>query len=70
MPTPHYFGAHTIDNGGVAMAARRAGASGMRALQVFSAIPKYYVCKKGTLTKLCCIRSLGGVHLSAVRDRK
>ncbi|MEP6492490.1 MAG: deoxyribonuclease IV [bacterium] len=38
----HYFGAHTIDNGGIHMAARRAGASGMKALQIFTAIPKYY----------------------------
>lgn len=38
----HYVGAHTIDNGGIHMAARRAGASGMRALQIFTAIPKYY----------------------------
>lgn len=38
----HYFGAHTIDKGGIHMAARRAGASGMRALQIFTAIPKYY----------------------------
>jgi deoxyribonuclease-4 len=38
----HYFGAHTIDNGGIHMAARRAGASGMKALQIFTTIPKYY----------------------------
>jgi deoxyribonuclease IV len=38
----HYFGAHTIDNGGIHMAARRAGTSGMKALQIFTAIPKYY----------------------------
>jgi len=38
----HYFGAHTIDTGGIHMAARRAGASGMRALQIFTAVPKYY----------------------------
>jgi deoxyribonuclease-4 len=38
----HYFGAHTIDNGGIHMAARRAGGSGMRALQIFTAIPKFY----------------------------
>lgn len=38
----HYFGAHTIDNGGINMAARRAGAAGMRAMQLFTAIPKYY----------------------------
>src|SRR4051812_28531366 len=36
------FGAHTIDNGGIHMAARRAGAAGMKALQFFTAIPKYY----------------------------
>ena len=38
----HFIGAHTIDAGGIAMAARRAGNGGMRALQVFTAIPKYY----------------------------
>ena len=38
----HYFGAHTIDAGGIHMAARRAAAAGMRALQIFTAIPKYY----------------------------
>jgi deoxyribonuclease-4 len=38
----HYFGAHTIDAGGIHMAARRAANADMRALQIFSAIPKYY----------------------------
>jgi deoxyribonuclease IV len=38
----HQFGAHTIDTGGIHMAARRAGAGGMDALQLFTAIPKYY----------------------------
>ncbi len=38
----HYFGAHTVDAGGIHMAATRAANAGMRALQVFSAIPKYY----------------------------
>ena len=38
----HFFGAHTIDNGGIHMAARRAGAAGMKALQIFTTIPKYY----------------------------
>ena len=38
----HYFGAHTIDTGGIHMAARRAGAAGMRALQIFTTIPKFY----------------------------
>jgi deoxyribonuclease-4 len=36
------IGAHTVDNGGIHMAARRAAAAGMRALQIFTAIPKYY----------------------------
>ena len=40
--TKHYFGAHTMDTGGIHMAARRAGSAGMRALQIFSAVPKYY----------------------------
>lgn len=43
----HYFGAHCIDNGGIHMAARRAGRSGMKALQIFSAIPKFYNDKAG-----------------------
>jgi len=37
-----YLGAHTIDNGGIDMAARRAARAGMKALQIFTAIPKYY----------------------------
>ncbi|MEO8201219.1 MAG: deoxyribonuclease IV [Gemmatimonadota bacterium] len=36
------LGAHTIDNGGIDQAARRAGRSGMSALQIFTSIPKYY----------------------------
>ena len=38
----HFLGAHTIDNGGIHMAVKRAGAARMRALQIFTAIPKYY----------------------------
>ena len=38
----YFFGAHTIDKGGVHMAVRRAARSGMRALQVFSAMPQFY----------------------------
>jgi deoxyribonuclease-4 len=38
----HFFGAHTIDTGGIHMAARRAANADMRALQIFSAIPKFY----------------------------
>ena len=37
-----YLGAHTIDNGGLHMAVKRAGNSGMTAMQCFTAIPKYY----------------------------
>lgn len=37
-----YIGSHTVDNGGIDMAARRAAAAGMTALQIFTAIPKYY----------------------------
>jgi deoxyribonuclease-4 len=36
------IGAHTVDNGGIHMAARRAGRTGLKALQIFTAIPKYY----------------------------
>ncbi len=36
------LGAHCIDTGGIPMAARRAGRSGMQALQIFSAVPKFY----------------------------
>ena len=43
----HFLGAHTIDNGGIFMAAKRAGRSGMQALQIFSAIPKFYNDKAG-----------------------
>lgn len=38
----HYLGAHTIANGGIDQAARRAGGAGMTALQIFTAPPKYY----------------------------
>lgn len=42
----HLIGAHTIDTGGIDMAARRAGATGtgggMRALQIFTAKPQFY----------------------------
>jgi deoxyribonuclease-4 len=36
------IGAHTVDNGGIHMAALRAGRAGMKALQIFSAIPNHY----------------------------
>src|SRR3954451_15383647 len=38
----HYIGAHTIDTGGIHLAVRRAAAAGANALQIFTAIPKYY----------------------------
>jgi deoxyribonuclease-4 len=37
-----FLGAHTIDNGGIDKAALRAGNAGMTALQIFTAVPKYY----------------------------
>lgn len=37
-----FIGAHTVDSGGIHMAALRAGRAGMNALQIFTAIPKYY----------------------------
>lgn len=39
---PRFLGAHTIDNGGIHMAVRRAGNAGMTAMQLFTAIPKFY----------------------------
>lgn len=38
----HFFGAHTIDNGGIHMAVRRAARTGMSAMQLFTAVPKFY----------------------------
>lgn len=43
----HLIGAHTLDTGGIHQAAYRAGAAGMNALQVFSAVPKFYNDKQG-----------------------
>lgn len=40
--TSRFLGAHTIDNGGIHMAVRRAGNAGMTAMQLFTAIPKFY----------------------------
>ena len=39
---PHFIGAHTLDNGGIHMAALRAGNAGGRALQIFTAPPRFY----------------------------
>ncbi|HEU5169058.1 MAG TPA: deoxyribonuclease IV [Gemmatimonadales bacterium] len=38
----HLLGGHTLDNGGLHQAVRRAAGAGMRAVQIFTAIPKYY----------------------------
>ena len=38
----HYLGAHTINNGGIHMAVRRAARGEMRAMQLFTAPPQYY----------------------------
>ena len=37
-----FLGAHTVANGGISMAAARAGNAGMSALQIFTAPPQYY----------------------------
>jgi deoxyribonuclease IV len=37
-----FLGAHTVANGGISMAAARAGNAGMKALQIFTAPPQYY----------------------------
>ena len=42
MKTARFLGAHTIDNGGIHLAVRRAGNAGMTAMQLFTAIPKFY----------------------------
>jgi deoxyribonuclease-4 len=47
MAQQHFIGAHTVDNGGIHMAARRAGSAGMRALQCFTAVPRFYGDKSG-----------------------
>ena len=39
---PHIIGTHAVDNGGIDMAARRAAGAGMKAVQIFTAIPKFY----------------------------
>lgn len=44
---PSYLGAHTIDNGGIDMAVRRAAAAGMTALQIFTAPPRFYGDRSG-----------------------
>lgn len=36
------IGSHTIGSGGIDMAARRAAAAGMNAVQIFTAIPRFY----------------------------
>lgn len=38
----HFIGAHTVSNGGIDMAVRRAANAGMSAVQIFTAVPKYY----------------------------
>jgi deoxyribonuclease IV len=38
----HIFGSHTVDKGGIHMAVRRAASAGFDAVQLFTAIPKFY----------------------------
>jgi deoxyribonuclease-4 len=37
-----FIGTHPVDNGGIDMAVRRSANAGMKAVQIFTAIPKYY----------------------------
>jgi deoxyribonuclease-4 len=43
----HIFGTHAVDTGGIDMAARRAAAAGLRAVQIFTAKPTFYGDKSG-----------------------
>jgi deoxyribonuclease-4 len=43
----YYFGSHTIDNGGIDMAVRRAAAAGLTAVQIFTAPPRFYGDRSG-----------------------
>lgn len=38
----HIIGTHPVDNGGIDMAVRRSSGAGMSAVQIFTAIPKFY----------------------------
>jgi deoxyribonuclease-4 len=40
--TNRIIGTHPVDNGGIDMAVRRSANAGMKAVQIFTAIPKYY----------------------------
>jgi deoxyribonuclease-4 len=42
LPPTLILGSHTVDNGGIDKAALRAASAGLRAVQIFTAIPKYY----------------------------
>ena len=46
-PSMHILGSHTINNGGIEMTVYRARAAGLDAVQVFTAIPKFYGDKSG-----------------------
>jgi deoxyribonuclease-4 len=41
-PKRHVIGTHPVDNGGIDMAVRRSAGAGMVAVQIFTAIPKFY----------------------------
>ena len=43
----HVIGTHPVDNGGIDMAVRRSAGAGMSAVQIFTAIPKFYGDKSG-----------------------
>jgi deoxyribonuclease IV len=42
LATGHIFGTHAVDDGGIGMAVRRSAAAGFTAVQIFTAIPRFY----------------------------
>jgi len=38
----HVIGTHAVGNGGIDMAVRRSAAAGMRAVQIFTSVPRFY----------------------------
>src|SRR3954471_11804036 len=61
-----YLGAHTVANGGISMAALRAGNAGMTALQIFTAPPQYYG-DKATMRPDRVQRFRAGVDQAGIR---
>jgi deoxyribonuclease IV len=61
-----FLGAHTVANGGISMAALRAGNAGMTALQIFTAPPHYYG-DKATMRPDRVERFRSALHRAGIR---